>query len=69
MNNQDHIEGREVEYQERREIELADHEYLDDIRDPARTAKGMLRGCLLGIPFWLLIIGIVALVKACTGGG
>ena len=44
-------------------------DYLDDIRDPARAARGLFYGVLLGVPFWLAACGIVALVKACTGGG
>ena len=46
-----------------------DPDYLDDIRDPARAARGLFYGMLLSVPFWLLIIVVVALVKSCTGGG
>ena len=46
-----------------------DPDYLDDIRDPARAAKGLLRGFLLGIPFWVLLCGLIALANKYIGGG
>ena len=46
-----------------------DPEYLDDVRDPLRTSKGLLLGFVLGIPFWGALCGLVALVNKYIGGG
>ena len=46
-----------------------DAEYLDDIRDPLRTSKGLLLGFVLGIPFWGALCGLVALANKYIGGG
>jgi len=46
-----------------------DPDYIDDLRDPLRAAKGLLRGFLLGIPFWGLVCGLLALVNKYIGGG
>ena len=46
-----------------------DPDYIDDIRDPLRAAKDLLCGFLLGIPFWGLVCGLLALVNKYIGGG
>ena len=46
-----------------------DPDYIDDMLDPLRAAKGLLRGFLLGLPFWGLVCGLLALVNKYIGGG
>ena len=46
-----------------------DLDYYADMIDPLRAAKGLLRGFLLGIPFWGLVCGLLALVNKYIGGG
>ena len=49
------------------DIEYLD--YLDDIRDPARAARGLFYGMLLSIPFWFSLCGLVWLANTLIGGG
>ena len=49
------------------DIEYLD--YLDDIRDPARAARGLFYGMLLSIPFWFSLCGLVWLANKYIGGG
>ena len=46
-----------------------DPDYLDDIRDPARAARGIFNGIIISALFWGVLIGIVWLANTLIGGG
>lgn len=49
--------------------ERYDPEYLEDLRDPMRAAKGLFAMIFLAILFWGGLILIVACANACIGDG
>ena len=50
-------------------IAMTEPEYIDDIRDPLRAAKGILTMTVIAVVFWSSLCGIVWLANTCIGGG
>jgi len=46
-----------------------DPDYIDDMLDPLRAAKGIVYATIIAAVFWGTLIGIVVLANRFIGGG
>ncbi len=64
----EHVDIKQVEYMEKQFAKL-DQEYIDEIRDPMRSARGVFAMMFLAVIFWGGLCFLVAAVNTYIGGG